>query len=221
MKNLFYSFWILLLFLQCQPNNDHSTQFQTSNGYRYETVTNDPTNTRIYTLDNGLKVYLSRYEDSPRIQVFTAIKAGGKNDPANNTGLEIREAQGLAYSVFSQYIEGLKKERSNYLVSYVGIQSDKQKEAMERMHALIQQMPESESAFEIAKTSILNQLESERITKANIIQAYFSAQDKGLDEDLRERIYREVKRMTFDDLLNFHQLYIKNLQQSIALIGKR
>lgn len=66
MKNLFCSFWILLIFLQCQPNNDHSTQFQTSNGYRYETVTNDPTNTRIYTLDNGLKVYLSRYENSPQ-----------------------------------------------------------------------------------------------------------------------------------------------------------
>jgi hypothetical protein len=25
----------------------------------YETIENDPTNTRIYTLDNGLKVYLS------------------------------------------------------------------------------------------------------------------------------------------------------------------
>lgn len=64
-------------------------------------------------------------------------------------------------------------------------------------------------------------MESERITKANIIQAYISAQDKGLHEDLRERIYREVKRMTFDDLLNFHQLYIKNLPQSVALIGNR
>lgn len=87
MKNLLYSFWILLLFLQCQPNNNHSSQFHTSNGYRYETVTNDPTNTRIYTLDNGLKVYLSRYEDALRIHVFTAIKAGGKNDPSDNTGL--------------------------------------------------------------------------------------------------------------------------------------
>ena len=27
--------------------------------YKYETVAGDPLNTRIYTLDNGLKVYMS------------------------------------------------------------------------------------------------------------------------------------------------------------------
>lgn len=29
-----------------------------SSGYTYETVKNDPLKTRIYTLDNGLKVYM-------------------------------------------------------------------------------------------------------------------------------------------------------------------
>ncbi len=43
--------------------------------------------TRVYTLDNGLKVYLSHYDDAPRIQVYITVKAGGKNDPAENTGL--------------------------------------------------------------------------------------------------------------------------------------
>ena len=41
----------------------------------------------MYTLDNGLKVYLSKFENAPRIHVFTAVKAGGKDDPENNTGL--------------------------------------------------------------------------------------------------------------------------------------
>ena len=44
-------------------------------------------NARIYTLDNGLKVYLSVYKDAPRVQTFIAVRAGSKNDPAETTGL--------------------------------------------------------------------------------------------------------------------------------------
>ena len=44
-------------------------------------------NARIYTLDNGLKVYLSVYKDAPRVQTYIAIRAGSKNDPADATGL--------------------------------------------------------------------------------------------------------------------------------------
>jgi predicted Zn-dependent peptidase len=55
--------------------------------YTYETVEGDPLNARIYTLDNGLKVYLSVYEEEPRIQTYVAIRAGSKHDPAETTGL--------------------------------------------------------------------------------------------------------------------------------------
>jgi predicted Zn-dependent peptidase len=58
-----------------------------TNGFMYEYVTNDPTNTRIYTLENGLKVYLSENKEKPRIFCFVAVKTGGKNDPAETTGL--------------------------------------------------------------------------------------------------------------------------------------
>lgn len=57
------------------------------NKYKYETVEGDPLGTRIYTLDNGLKVYLSVNPETPRIQTYIAVKVGGKNDPAETTGL--------------------------------------------------------------------------------------------------------------------------------------
>ena len=53
----------------------------------YETVQGDLTKTRIYTLDNGLKVYLSVNKEKPRIQTFIAVRTGSKNDPAETTGL--------------------------------------------------------------------------------------------------------------------------------------
>ena len=55
--------------------------------YKYETVPGDLTKTRIYTLDNGLKIFLSVNKDKPRIQTYIAVRTGSKNDPAETTGL--------------------------------------------------------------------------------------------------------------------------------------
>ncbi len=55
--------------------------------YDYQTVDGDPLNTKIYTLDNGLKVYMSVNRDEPRIQTNIVVRVGSKNDPAETTGL--------------------------------------------------------------------------------------------------------------------------------------
>jgi predicted Zn-dependent peptidase len=57
------------------------------NGYKFETVTNDPIQARIYTLKNGLKVYLSKNTDEPRLATLIAVKAGSTSDPVETTGL--------------------------------------------------------------------------------------------------------------------------------------
>ena len=54
---------------------------------RYETVSGDPLQTKIYTLDNGLKVYMKKKKEKPRIQTYIAVKVGSKNDPSETTGL--------------------------------------------------------------------------------------------------------------------------------------
>ena len=55
--------------------------------YEYKTVPNDPLQARIYTLDNGLTVFLSVYRDAPRIYTAVAVRTGSKKDPSDNTGL--------------------------------------------------------------------------------------------------------------------------------------
>lgn len=87
------SIFFRLLIISALVFNLHaqSSKFKTivkeENGFRYETVTNDPLGTRMYTLKNGLKVYLSVYKDAPRIQTYIAVRAGSKSDPAEATGL--------------------------------------------------------------------------------------------------------------------------------------
>ncbi|MEY8870042.1 M16 family metallopeptidase [Meridianimaribacter flavus] len=58
-----------------------------ASGFSYETVENDPTGLRLYTLDNGLKVYLSKNNDEPKIQTYIAVRAGSNYDPKESTGL--------------------------------------------------------------------------------------------------------------------------------------
>ena len=55
--------------------------------YTFDAIKGDPLGTRIYTLDNGLKVFLSRYTDAPRIQAYIAVHTGSKMDPPETTGL--------------------------------------------------------------------------------------------------------------------------------------
>ncbi|MDL2326919.1 insulinase family protein, partial [Bacteroidales bacterium OttesenSCG-928-A14] len=55
--------------------------------HSYESVPNDDLKARIYTLDNGLKVYMSVNKEEPKIRVTIATNAGSKLDPAETTGL--------------------------------------------------------------------------------------------------------------------------------------
>ncbi|WP_240737375.1 M16 family metallopeptidase [Hymenobacter metallicola] len=94
---LFPAIAALGLTTQCQTSKPAATTAATTaptptaqaqqKEYKYETVEGDPLKARIYTLDNGLTVYLSDYDDAPRIQTYLAVRAGSKNDPSTATGL--------------------------------------------------------------------------------------------------------------------------------------
>lgn len=55
--------------------------------YTYEQVPQDIYGVRVYTLKNGLKVYLAQNDDAPKIQTYIPVRTGSNNDPSDNTGL--------------------------------------------------------------------------------------------------------------------------------------
>jgi hypothetical protein len=87
MKNLIMT--LCIVFVAFMANGQYQTVKKTSpdGKYSYEIVTGDPTNTRFYTLKNGLQVILHENKNEPKIMSFITTRAGGKNDPADNTGL--------------------------------------------------------------------------------------------------------------------------------------
>ena len=82
MKKLFKLFSLPLLILLVISISSCNAE-----KYSYETVPNDPLKARIYTLPNGLKVYMTVNKETPRIHTYIAVRVGGKNDPAETTGL--------------------------------------------------------------------------------------------------------------------------------------
>ncbi|MXV17328.1 M16 family metallopeptidase [Hufsiella ginkgonis] len=72
-------------------NADPQAKYQwkevTASGYTYRYVTNDPSQTRFYTLKNGLKVMLSVNKKEPKVRALIGVRAGSNQDPDSNTGL--------------------------------------------------------------------------------------------------------------------------------------
>lgn len=81
-------------FEESEPKKENMTDKKYSethhtdkNNYDYITITNDENKVRIYTLKNGLKIFLAQNFDAPRIQTFIPVRTGSNNDPSDNTGL--------------------------------------------------------------------------------------------------------------------------------------
>lgn len=87
MKKILLTGCLILSLTTVMAQNSSTEKKTDKQGYSYETVKNDKTGTRIYTLKNGLKVYLAQNTDEPRIQTYIPVRTGSNNDPADNTGL--------------------------------------------------------------------------------------------------------------------------------------
>lgn len=86
MKKFFISVSLFCM-LNAMAQKFDEQKITDSQGYSYVTVKNDQTGVRVYTLKNGLKVYLAKNDDAPRIQTYIPVRTGSNNDPSDNTGL--------------------------------------------------------------------------------------------------------------------------------------
>ena len=134
---------------------------------------------------------------------------------------EMRESKALAYSVYSVYTSPGDSSKSHYVMAYIGTQADKLPEAMAGMSDLLNDMPESEKSFELAKKAAMEKIRTERITKSSKLWNYESALKRGVEYDLRMDVYKQVPNMTIQDLRDFHHEFIENSEYNIMVIGDK
>lgn len=154
----------------------------------------------------------------PRVRMYNEYFGGNMGSIVFQ---EIREAQGLAYSVWARYNQAQKAGEHDRFFAYVGTQADKQRESMKAMMEILNNMPESATQLETARKSVMSQLESERITRTDILFNYLTAQKRGLDYDIRKDIYEQTPKITMEEVKDFQQKYIKNKPYNYVVLGSK
>jgi predicted Zn-dependent peptidase len=134
---------------------------------------------------------------------------------------EIREARGLAYSAYCEFSVPAKTDRSHYVTSFVGTQADKLKDATEAMLGIMNDMPKAQKQFDLARESLLKQIESERIIKTNIFWTYQRNLDLGIDYDIRRDVYKYVQDVSLDGFSQFFDENIKDGKYSALIMGNK
>lgn len=135
---------------------------------------------------------------------------------------EIRESKALAYAASSWVSTPSKADESHYVSAYVGTQNNKLGQAIDAMTELMNHIPENtETQFEESRTSAMKKIESDRIIKSRIYWNYRSLEDRGIDYDIRENIYNDLKTMTLDDMRTYFNAHIADRSYTYCVVGKR
>ena len=116
---------------------------------------------------------------------------------------EMRESRALCYASSANYRIAGRADESNWFMTYIITQNDKLRECMQTFDSICDYLPRSQAAFDQAKTSLLKNIEKRRYVRSAPIDAYLSFMEKGWDHDMYEDIYKEVQRLTLDDVAAF------------------
>jgi predicted Zn-dependent peptidase len=132
---------------------------------------------------------------------------------------EMREARGLAYSAGAGYQRPSKPDRSYSLYTFIATQNDKMMEAINVFNSILNDMPESEKAFVLAKESIITNIRTERILREDILWSYISAKEFGYNTDSRIEMFNKIPNMTLENVKEFQKQYIKDKPKTYCILG--
>lgn len=153
----------------------------------------------------------------PLVEMFNAYFGGSMNAIVFQ---EMREKRSLAYTARSTFSTPSKKDKYFMNYAFIATQNDKVPDALDAFNELFNEMPESQKSFELAKSDILNEIETERLTKMKIVWAYLSNEELGISYDYRKDIYDQVKKLEMKDVREFADIYLKNLPKTYIILGR-
>ena len=134
---------------------------------------------------------------------------------------EMRESRGLAYSAAASYVSPSYKKYPYSYGTYIATQNDKMMDAIAAFNEIINEMPQSEAAFTLAKSGAIDRIRTERITKGEILWNYIDAEDMGENVDSRIALYDFLQTATLADVVKFQQENVKGRTYYYAILGDK
>ena len=155
-------------------------------------------------------------EAEPYIDMYNEYFGGGMNAIVFQ---EMREARGLAYSSSARLMKPSHKDDAYMYYAFIATQNDKMQTAIEAFDEIINEMPESEAAFEVAKEALVTRIRTARTTGYSILDSYISDRDKGLTEPRQKRLFETVPAMTLEDVKKTQDEWIEDRTYVYGILG--
>lgn len=155
-------------------------------------------------------------DSDPYIKLYNEYFGGGMNAIVFQ---EMREARGLAYSASGRLLEPEYKDDSYKYFAFIATQNDKMQTAIEAFDEIINDMPVSETAFNIAKEALTTKYRTERITGRNILRSYQNARDMGITEPRSKKIYEKLPELTLEDVKATQEKWVKDRTYCYGILG--
>ena len=182
-------------------------------------------NTVVLAQYDAAQLYYNQYSDmgqkfdasaTPEISLYNEYFGGGMNSVVFQ---EMREARGLAYSAYAVLQQPAFADADYSYIAFIATQNDKLKTAAEAFDEIIENMPESEAAFSIAKEAIISRLRTQRTTGAGVLNAYRACRRRGLEEPLDKLCFEKIQDMTLEDVKAAQQKWVAGRNYTYAILG--
>ncbi len=185
-----------------------------------------PTETTFYIAPYDAKqLYMYQYTTEGKLfdqgiendrKLYNEYFGGGMNSIVFQ---EMREARSLAYSAWASLNSPGYKADPYSFGAMIATQNDKMEDALKGFEEIIEQMPVSQQAFDLAKQGLDSRLRTERIIKDDIAWQWLDNKDMGIKGDTRKSLFEALPGMTLDEVVNFQQQNVKGRTYNICILG--
>ena len=158
----------------------------------------------------------SDVKDGALISLFNEYYGGGMNTIVFQ---ELRETRGLAYNAGAAYYTPVRKDEKDYFMRHIITQNDKMMNCIHVFDEITDNLPQNEASFNLAKQNLMKSIQSRRVTKAGVINAYFNAKLMGIDYDVTKLYYEQLPSLTLQDITNFEKQNIVSKPYRIVILG--
>ena len=154
--------------------------------------------------------------DEPGITLYNEYFGGGMNTIVFQ---EMREARGLAYTAQAFLASPYYLDGDYYYMAFIATQNDKMQQAIEAFDQIINDMPESQAAFDVAKEALLTRMRTKRVVRDQVLWNYLNDRDLGLEEPLDRQVFEAVQNMTLEDVKAIQQKWVKDRKYTYGILG--
>ncbi len=192
---------------------------------RYPAMQQTPESSVVMAQYDAAQIYYQQYSNrgekfdpasEPVRDMYNEYFGGGMNAIVFQ---EMREARGLAYSASARLRNPTDANGTFSFSAFIATQNDKMRTAVEAFDDIINNMPESDAAFAIAKDALEGRLRTQRTTGSDVLWTYRTCRRLGLDEPLDRKVFEALPSITLDDVKAAQEQWVKDRKYTYAILG--